>query len=217
MNEKEIKNKDINLLIEEYMPLIISTITKFTNRYVSIENDEEFSIGLLAFNEAVQTYNNEKGPFIPYVQLVIVSRLKNYFKKENKNNINVSIETLEEEGIQIDSSIINPVEDKSILLSEIDKLKDNLIEFGFSLEDLVEECPKHKDTRDRAIDLSEKVSEDKQLTDFMYMKKRLPIKQISLKYSVTEKIIKGSKKFIITVVIIFNKNFRNLKLWIKGR
>lgn len=43
----------------------------------------------------------------------------------------------------------------------------------------------------------------------------LSIKRISLQFNVTEKIIKGSKKFIITVIIIFDKNYRNLKLWIK--
>ena len=54
MDENKIKNTDINELIEEYIPFIIKTISKFTNRYVSIENDEEFSIGLVGFYEAVQ-------------------------------------------------------------------------------------------------------------------------------------------------------------------
>ena len=94
-------------------------------------------------------------------------------------------------------------------------LKEELNMFGFSFEDLVHEAPKHADTRANALDLSEKVSKDKPLVDFMYTKMRLPIKQISLKYRVTEKVIKGSKKFIITGIIIFYRNFRNLKLWIK--
>lgn len=217
LDENIIKNKDINALIEEYMPFIIKTISKVTNKYVSIENDEELSISLLAFNEAVQKYNNESGPFLPFAQLVITSRLKNYFKKENKNNNHVSIEKLQEEGIQINDSLKNPIEDRSILLKEITLLKEEIDSFGFSLEDLAKEAPKHSDTRNNALELSKKVSKDEPLTDFMYIKKRLPIKQISLKYCVSEKVIKGSKRFIITGIIIFHKNFRNLKLWIKGR
>ena len=62
MDENKIKNTDINELIEEYIPFIIKTISKFTNRYVSIENDEEFSIGLFGFYEAIQKYNNDRGP-----------------------------------------------------------------------------------------------------------------------------------------------------------
>ena len=215
MDENRIKNTDINELIEEYIPFIIKTISKFTNRYVSIENDEEFSIGLVGFYEAVQKYNNDKGPFLPFAQLVITSRLKNYYNKENKHNLHISMDSMEEEGINIKEKLSNPIEDKSELVDEMDELKREINIFGFSLEDLVDEAPKHVDTRANALDLSEKVSKDKPLVDFMYTKMRLPIKQISLKYRVTEKVIKGSKKFIITGIIIFYRNFRNLKLWIK--
>lgn len=217
MDEDKIKNTDINALIEEYLPFIIKTISKFTNRYVSIENDEEFSIGLVAFHEAVQKYDNDKGPFMPFAKLVITSRLKNYFNKENQNKGHISIESLEEEGIKLEDSLKKPIEDKSSLLHEIDLLKEEINLFGFSLEDLVDEAPKHSDTRNNAIQLSEKISQDEPIMDFMYIKKRLPIKQISLKYSITQKVIKGSKKFIITSTIIFYKNFRNLRFWIKGR
>ncbi len=217
MDENKIKNTDINVLIEDYLPFIIKTISKFTNRYVSIENDEEFSIGLVAFHEAVQKYENDKGPFMPFAKLVITSRLKNYFNKENQNKGHISIENLEEEGIKLEDSLQNPIEDKSSLLHEIDLLKEEINLFGFSLEDLVDEAPKHSDTRNNAIQLSEKISQDEPIMDFMYIKKRLPIKQIALKYSITQKVIKGSKKFIITSTIIFYKNFRNLRFWIKGR
>ena len=125
------------------------------------------------------------------------------------------MDSMEEDGLNLKEKLANPVEDKSELIYEMDKLKEELNKFGFSFEDLVDEAPKHADTRANALDLSEKVSKDKPLVDFMYTKMRLPIKQISLKYRVTEKVIKGSKKFIITGIIIFYRNFRNLKLWIK--
>lgn len=217
MNKKILEKTDINTLIESHMPFIINTVSKLTNKYVSIENDEELSVAIIAFDEAVKKYSDDRGPFLPFAKLVITSRLKNYFKKENRKHIYISLETLEEEGIQISDELVNPIDDKSLLIEEIDKLKTEINLFGFTLEDLVDEAPKHSDTRKRAIDLSHNVSQDEALTDFMYEKKRLPIKQISLKYTVTEKIIKGSKKFITTGVIIFYKNFRNLKLWIKGR
>lgn len=217
MDEKKLKSTDINSLIESHMAFIINTITKMTNRYVSVENDEELSIALLAFDEAVKKYSDEKGPFLPFAKLVIVSRLKNYFKKENRKYIKVSIESLEEEGIQLSEELKNPIEDKQVLLDEIEKLKEEIDIFGFTLEDLANEAPKHSDTRNRAINLSKEVSKDQPITDFMYTKKRLPIKQISLKYQITEKIIKGSKRFITTGIIIFYKDFRNLILWIKGR
>lgn len=217
MNDNTLKKTDINTLIESHMPFIIKTVSKTTKRYVSIENDEELSIALLAFDEAVKKYTEDKGPFLPFAQLVITSRLKNYFKKESSKYLKVSLENLEEEGIQLSDELKNPIDDKTLLIEEIELLKKEINSFGFTLDDLADEAPKHSDTRNNAMSLSRRVSKDEPLTDFMFEKKRLPIKQISLKYTVTEKIIKGSKKFIITGIIIFYKNFRNLTLWVKGR
>ena len=55
---------DIDSLIEKHMPFIIKSISDTTGRYVSCENDEEISIGLLAFNEAIERYDNDKGHFL---------------------------------------------------------------------------------------------------------------------------------------------------------
>lgn len=211
----KLKIDDRNKFIEAHLSFIIKTITKLTNKYVSLENDEEFSIALIAFNEAIDKYNSSRGPFLPFAQLVILSRLKNYFQSENKFVTTESIDKLKDDGIDVESIIENPIEDTSVLKDEIDSLKKVVSEFGFEFEDLVDNCPKHKKTRETAINVSEKISQDPPLITFMYEKKRLPIKQISLKYSITEKILKGSKKFIITVTIIFDKNYRNLKLWIR--
>lgn len=210
-----IKELDINEAIKAYMALIVKTISETTGRYVSVENDDEFSIGLLAFKEALDKFDEGRGNFSAFAKLVISSRVKNYLIKKSKDNLNISLEQLSEEGIEIPEIIDNTDSDKNELAIEIEKLKRNIEEFGFSFEDLIDESPKHEDTRNRAIKLSEDISIQGDLTKHMYEKKRLPIKQISLRFTVTEKIIKRSKKFIISVVIIFNKNYRNLKLWIK--
>ena len=215
MNLKRSNYQCENQFIEEHLPFIIKSIIKVTKRYVSIENDEEFSIGVLAFHEAMKKYSEDKGPFLPFANLVISSRIKNYLLKENKHRLDSSLESLKEEGIEFSEEVINPIEDRNHLKEEIESLKLYMKEFNFDFEDLIDDAPKHKKTRENAINLSEKVSKEKPLLDFMYEKKRLPIKRISLQFNVTEKIIKGSKKFIITVIIIFDKNYRNLKLWIK--
>lgn len=214
-NIKSISGKDINSLINEYMPLIIKTVSSITGRYVSVKNDDEFSIALMAFKEAVDKYDENKGIFSSFAKLVISSRVKNHLVRENKHNKVESIEELSESGINIEDIYHTEIEGSDEISIEISKLKDEINKFGFSFEDLVEDAPKHDDTRKRAISISEKVNDEVILKNFMYEKRRLPIKQISLKFSVTEKILKRSKRFIISVVIILDKNFRNLKLWVR--
>jgi RNA polymerase sigma factor len=196
------------------MPFIIKSISDVTGRYVSCENDEELSVGLLGFHEAIERYDNEKGHFLSYAKLVIGSRIKNYLKSENKHQ-HSSLEDLLDKGLEIKDEYLEEKDDNGILLEEINKLKNEISSFGFTLEDLANEAPKQQATRKNAITLSEEISKEEELTSFMYLKKRLPIKRIVLQFSVTEKVIKRSKKFIISVVIIFDKNLSALRNWIR--
>ena len=215
---KTIKVEGTEEFIEEHIPFIISCISKFTGRYVSIENDDEYSIGMIAFVEAIEKYKEKRGDFYAFARLVIESRLKNFFEKENKNSKNKSIEDYKEKGIDILETADNNEDldlNREITIDEIKKLKEEIDEFGFGFEELVNEAPKHKDTREKAIDISEKSSREKDITDFIFMKKRLPIKNMSDRFDVSEKVIRKSKLFIITVIIILFRGYRNLKLWIK--
>lgn len=208
------ENTTVNEVIENHMPFIIKSISDVTGRYVSCENDEELSVGLLGFHEAIERYDNEKGHFLSYAKLVIGSRIKNYLKGENRHH-HSSLEELLDKGLEIKDEYLEQEEDNSILVEEINKLKAEINSFGFTLEDLANEAPKQQATRKNAISLSEEICKDEEFTSFMYVKKRLPIKRIVLKFSVTEKVIKRSKKFIISVVIIIDKNFGALKNWIR--
>lgn len=207
-------NTDVNELIKKHMPFIIKSISDVTGRYVSCENDEELSVGLLGFHEAIERYDNEKGHFLSYAKLVIGSRIKNYLKSENKHQ-HSSLEDLLDKGLEIKDEYLEEEEDNGVLLEQINKLKNEISSFGFSLEDLADEAPKQQATRNNAISLSEEISKEEEFTSFMYVKRRLPIKRIVLRFAVTEKVIKRSKKFIISVVIIFDKNLSALKNWIR--
>ena len=62
---KQVKNGDILLrekLIADYQPFIIKTVSQFMGKYIEIENSEEFSIGLITFNEAIDCFDESKNP-----------------------------------------------------------------------------------------------------------------------------------------------------------
>jgi len=208
------KNTNVNELIEKHMPFIIKSISDVTGRYVSCENDEELSVGLLGFHEAIERYDNEKGHFLSFAKLVIGSRIKNYLKGENRHH-HSSLEDLLDKGLEIKDEYLEQKEDNGVLLEQINRLKEEISSFGFTLEELADEAPKQQATRKNAISLSEEISKEEEFTSFMYVKKRLPIKRIVIKFSVTEKVVKRSKKFIISVVIIIDKNLSGLKDWIR--
>ena len=99
---------------------------------------------------------------------------------------------------------------------EILAFKKELEQFDITFEILAEKSPKHKDTRDRAIRIGYRVSDDGVLIEKVYEKKRLPIRDISRKFEITEKILKRSKVFILSTAVLFFKKYTNLIVWIKG-
>ena len=129
----------------------------------------------------------------------------------------ISVEYLNDLGIDITNIVHNPIENKDELIKEIHKFKKEILLFKIKLDDLINNSPKHRDTRTFSINLSEQVSHDSEVTTFMYEKRRLPVKKISLKYVVTERILKRNKLFIISVIVIFFKKYRNIILWIKNK
>lgn len=212
--EEEISIENIEYLVEKYMAFLIKTVSSFTGRYISIENDEEFEIALLAFTEAVEKYQSEKGVFLAFAKLVIVSRLKNYTEKEKKHEKVVSLDELYESGQDFQAEEAEEQDD--YLQQEILRYKKELLFFGLTFEKLADEAPRHKDTRETALDAAEKAGKDEEIVEETYRKRRLPIRRVAVLAELTEKVIKRSKSFILSAMIIFAKEFPSLLYWIRG-
>ncbi|AXY25268.1 RNA polymerase subunit sigma [Suicoccus acidiformans] len=205
-------DQDINQLIEEHYGFIIQVVSETTNRYVNVKSDDTFSIALLAFEEAVEKYEEDKGAFLAFVRLVIRSRVIDYLRKEQRNQ-HQSLESMSEDGVQFEDS---RQKSDTNLKFEIEDWKQDIASFNISLEQLVDESPKHQDSRERAIRISERSSKHPPITKPLFEKKRLPIKLTATYNNVTEKVIKGNKIFIISVIVIFKKGYSSLVDWIKG-
>ena len=70
-------------LILAYRSQIAATSSKVCGCPLDWNNDDELSIGLIAFNEAINGYNPSLGKsFWNYAQIVIHNRLVDYFRRE---------------------------------------------------------------------------------------------------------------------------------------
>lgn len=213
---EEINMGNLNSLIERHMPFLIHTVSNFTGRYISVENDEEFSVGLLAFAEAVKRYETDRGNFLSFARLVIESRLKNYVEKRNVHMKEESLEALQETGIDFSQREEEENEETERLHEEIVKYREELLLFGLTLEKLADTSPKHRDTRRTAVQTAEIASEDSETVEETYRKRKLPVRRVARLGKVTEKVVKNSKIFILAVMIIFVRKFTGLRYWIKG-
>lgn len=199
-------------LIEQYRPFLIRTVSNVTGQYVSVEHDDAFSVALEAFAEAVERFDPERGKFMSYAGLVIRSRLSTYLQQENRGNGDLSLEALQEDGWEAS----DPRQCQNDLREEIDQYQQELRKFGLSLEQLADAAPRHQDTRQRAVQIAETASEDKEIVDATYRKKKLPIRPMASLCNVSEKIIKTSKTFILGTMLVFIKKLPGMMSWIRG-
>jgi RNA polymerase sigma factor len=90
------KNTEIlEELIKEYEHFMLSCAAKTSGHYID-KSDDEWSVALLAFYEAVQSYEIDKGRFLIYARMLIRSRLIDYFRAQNRHFGQVSLELVQE-------------------------------------------------------------------------------------------------------------------------
>ena len=73
------------LFIKTHIPFIIYTTSSVIGRYISVENDEAYSVALEGFNQAIDTYKPEVSKFETYATTVIKNKIIDFLRHEKKH------------------------------------------------------------------------------------------------------------------------------------
>jgi len=213
-----------NELIEAYKPFIAKTVSSVCKRYIH-ESDDEFSIGLIAFHEAIEKYSADKGSsLISFAEVIMKRRVIDYIRSQAKyNELSLDLggyheDDSETSSIDAELSIkeYNSKMDEQLRKEEILLFTGMLQQFKLSFQDLLEQSPKHADARKSAILVAKIVAENEELSNSLLTKKQLPIKQLESMVSVSRKTIERNRKYIIAISLILICDFVYLKDYIKG-
>lgn len=173
-------------------------------------NDDELSIALLAFNEAIDSFNPDKGAeFMTYCSMLMKSRLIDYFRK-NKNP-HISLDSMEDEELSLIESkealdrysISHAAEERAV---EIRMFNRELLDYGVSIADLTVNCPKHKDTRRQLFQVAARVSMEKKTISMLKKNKMLPIKDVMDTTGVKRKFLEQWRKYLIALLVIVSSD-----------
>ena len=88
-------------LIGQYMGFIRSETVKFTHAAPEDGHEDELSIAMLAFYEAILSYEKGRGAFLPYAARAIRNRLIDHYRAEKRHGNVISLHTplgTEEDG-----------------------------------------------------------------------------------------------------------------------
>lgn len=210
----KIQSGDIQVredFLNEYKPFVAKTAMNLCKRPLNWETHDELSIGLIAFNNAIDSYDSGKQvPFLPYAKVVIQNRLKDYFRKQSRIHEECSLDT------DPDSKLLSPAElqsawedfrDRTIEEERRDELieYENLLDqFGIDFEALVGGSPKHRDSRENLFRVAKTIAETKKHIEFLLEKKQLPISELVFSTGTNRKTLERGRKFIIATALVLH-------------
>jgi RNA polymerase sigma factor len=215
-----------NQFITDYQPFVAKVTSRFCKRYIDPSRDDEFSIALGAFNEAINQFSPESGrSFLSFAETVMRRRLIDYVRKEQRFSQQIPYSSFEVEDEE--ESTVNPVEIHQAIeqyeknktgeerRSEIIDFSRCLQEFGITFSELVDSSPKHSDSREVLFTIAALLATDNRLMQIVLSKKVLPIKELLDQVQVSRKTLERNRKFLIAVALIYSGPYPYLKDYLR--
>lgn len=213
-------------LLSQYKPFVKKTVSTVCKHYID-DSDDEFSIGLIAFHEAIMKYDENRGSsLLAFAEVIIKRKVIDYIRSNSKyKEISMQLVTNESET----NGTLQSIEDnlsieKFHIKKDDEKRKEEIIRFGellktfkLSFNDLIKQSPKHEDARINAFKAAIEIVNDRELLEQLMENKKLPMKLLEKKVDVSRKTLERNRKYIIAVVLILAGDFLYLKEYIKGR
>ncbi len=214
-------------LIRRYIPFIRAESSKFLGRFCT-DGDDEYSIAMIAFHEAIQGYSRERGAFAKYAALLIRSRLTDYARKEMRHKGNLSLEESTEEDTrtlldQIPDSRDPYAESHNLEATqqEIAELAGVLATFGVSFADIADHSPKQERTMETCLKAVRYAMENRTLLDELLRTKKLPMSELTAGAGCDRKTLERHRKYLLAMLVIQTNGYEIIRghlrhVWKKG-
>ena len=195
-------------LITTYQPFIRKTVASLAGRFIDTANDEEWSLGLAAFYEAMQRFVPGKGSFLSFARLVIASRLKTYWQQEHRH------QALNLDELELAEDDVDRLARELSMADDIRRLAAELLQYGIRFSDLVRSTPKHRDTRQNLLAIAWKLGHDPELMAVIDKKKRLPVQLVATKFAVSPKILKRNRIYLLAAALVYSQPDSEVAAWL---
>ena len=201
--------------MRQYVSFIKKCASATVKRYVT-ESDDEWAVALQAFNEAMDSYQNDKGHFLPFAEMVIKRRLTDYHHEQKRFSREISVNPSAfsgEEEEEDDPAMSNAIRQAIVYLpgrdlpEEIAAISDVLRDYGFSFMDLTMCSPKSQKTKESCRKAIVFLLKNTDLIKDMQLHRQLPLKILEKNVGVPRKILERHRKYIIAATEILSGEY----------
>lgn len=227
INEQAVAAAADSDVLEEFIhsniEFILSCAGKHSGRFIST-SDDEFSIAMYAFYEAVDSYLAGQGDFLPFAAMIIKRRLTDYYRRQSRFKDEHSIApevfsgTIDDESAdaaqyEVQEKLTGRSEPSAA--DEIEAVSEEFRPYGFSFMDLADCSPKASKTRNQCKDAVRCILNSPILLSSIRDSGTLPVKALSAQSKVSRKTIERHRKYIIAAVIILTGDYPILAEYMK--
>ncbi|HSI66540.1 MAG TPA: RNA polymerase sigma-I factor [Planococcus sp. (in: firmicutes)] len=212
-------------LLDSYSPFMKKVAAQVCKRFVD-QQDEEYSIALSAFNEAVEKFDpDQNSSFLTFAHMVIRRRIIDFIRKESQRDelIHDFTASAHDEKTrnwvedQVSMAKFNSDQEAELRKEEIMQFAQTLSEYGISFQVLATVSPRHEDARRTSVQIAQLIAETNEYKEFLLEKKKLPIKEVEQLVQVSRKTIERNRKYIIAVALLLLSDLDHLKDYVKER
>ena len=204
-------------LVRKFLPFIRSEAAKAVRRGIS-DSDDELSIAMMAFHEAVLSYERLRGAFLPFAAKAIRSRIIDFQRREQRHRGVLSLHEKSEgderelaDTLDVGTDPIEDHTDRTAARQEIAHFALGLSEFGLSLTDIADNCPKQTRTLSachRALDYAKRSPE---LLEQTVRSKKLPITALAAGSGVERKTLERHRKYMMALLLAYTNGFEIIR------
>lgn len=204
--------------ISDYIPFIKAQVSKLMKRPVNIQQDDEYSVAMIAFHEAINGYSKTRGTFLSYASLLMRNRIIDFWRKNNRHNqvISINAPTSNEDQTIEDSLTDDEDHEENLAIREATKeeiieLSTQLRAFDVSLTDIADNSPKQERTLAACKRVVAYAKEDAELMEDFLRTKRLPLNKLTDGSKVARKTIERHRKYIIGLLLIYTNGYEIIR------
>ena len=208
-----------DVLIQQYLGFIRNEVARTVYRTENGGEDEE-SIAMLAFYEAVLSYQKSRGAFLAYAARAIRSRLIDHYRKERKHRKIISLDApfQEEENSGSLADTLSDHKDhaadqahREASQAEIREFGKVLETFGISFSDVADNCPRQKRTLAACIRVLEYAKTQPHLLDQLLHSKKLPASELAAGSGTDRKTMERHRKYLVAILLAFTNGYEIIR------
>lgn len=197
-------------LIRDYFPFIKSETAKSIGRIPVEGKDDELSIALMGFHEAIENYDQGKGAFLNFASLVIKRRIIDFLRQENQFRHHVSWENTIKGDEMYDSKHVtgnDAFDGRETLKWEIGQLTADLDRLGITISDVVADCPKYDKVIAGCREVIDYLISEPEQMETLVETGKLPAKQLIENTSIKKKTLDKHRKYLVALSVIYFRGY----------